>query len=290
MMKDVMYFAPTEMSEALKLLDQYGEKATILAGGTDLVPKINYDDLKPDVLVYIGGLGLDYIKEGDGKLVIGAATPTAKIAASELVARTASALADAARQSGAVTVRNAATIGGNLGNASPAADLATALLALDAQLLLRSSKGDRRVALKDFFMGPGRTVLKPGELIVEVSIPLSKGRAVFLKLGRRKAMTLSVVNVAVHLEMDGKRRWEKLACQEARIALGSMAPTPLRCAKAEGLLRGKVLDKALIAQCAAEAVAESSPIDDQRATAWYRKIAGTVLVSRALAQAAGIEL
>jgi CO/xanthine dehydrogenase FAD-binding subunit len=189
-----------------------------------------------------------------------------------------------------VTVRNAATIGGNLGNASPAADLATALLALDAQLLLRSSKEDRRVALKDFFMGPGRTVLKPGELIVEVSIPLSKGRAVFLKLGRRKAMTLSVVNVAVQLEMDGKRRWEKLGCQEARIALGSMAPTPLRCAKAEGLLKGKVLDKALIAQCAAEAVAESSPIDDQRATAWYRKIAGTVLVSRALAQAAGIEL
>lgn len=289
-MKDVMYFAPTEMSAALKLLDQHGEKATILAGGTDLVPKINYCDLKPDVLVYIGGLGLDYIREDDGKLVIGAATPTAKIAASELVAKKASSLADAARQSGAVTVRNAATIGGNLGNASPAADLATTLLVLDAQLLLRSARGDRSVALKDFFIGPGRTVLKPGELIVEVSVPLSKGKAVFLKLGRRKAMTLSVVNVAVHLEMDGKRRWEKLTCQEARIALGSMAPTPLRCAKAEGLLKGQVLDKALIAQCAAAAVAESSPIDDQRATAWYRKQAGTVLVGRALAQAAGIEL
>ncbi len=289
-MKDVMYFAPTEMSGALKLLDQYGEKATILAGGTDLVPKINYCDLKPDVLVYIGGLGLDYIREDDGKLVIGAATPTAKIAASELVAKKASSLADAARQSGAVTVRNAATIGGNLGNASPAADLATTLLVLDAQLLLRSAKEDRSVALKDFFIGPGQTVLKPGELIVEVSVPLSKGKAVFLKLGRRKAMTLSVVNVAVHLEMDGKRRWEKLTCQEARIALGSMAPTPLRCRKAEGLLKGQVLDKALIAQCAAEAVAESSPIDDQRATAWYRQQAGTVLVGRALAQAAGIEL
>lgn len=289
-MKDVMYFAPTEMSGALKLLDQYGEKATILAGGTDLVPKINYCDLKPDVLVYIGGLGLDYIREDDGKLVIGAATPTAKIAASELVAKKASSLADAARQSGAVTVRNAATIGGNLGNASPAADLATTLLVLDTQLLLRSAKEDRSVALKDFFIGPGQTVLTPGELIVEVSVPLSKGKAVFLKLGRRKAMTLSVVNVAVHLEMDGKRRWEKLTCQEARIALGSMAPTPLRCAKAEGLLKGQVLDKALIAQCAVEAVAESSPIDDQRATAWYRQQAGTVLVSRALAQAAGIEL
>jgi len=289
MMKDVMYFAPTEMSGALKLLDQYGEKATILAGGTDLVPKINYCDLKPDVLVYIGGLGLDYIREDDGKLVIGAATPTAKIAASELVAKKASSLADAARQSGSVTVRNAATIGGNLGNASPAADLATTLLVLDAQLLLRGAKGDRGVALKDFFIGPGQTVLTSGELIVEVSIPISKGKAVFLKLGRRKAMTLSVVNVAVHLDIGG-RRGEKLTCQKARIALGSMAPTPLRCTKAEGLLKDKVLDKALIAQCAVEAVAESSPIDDQRATTWYRKQAGTALVGRAIAQAAGIEL
>ena len=188
-----------------------------------------------------------------------------------------------------MTVRNAATIGGNLGNASPAADLATTLLVLDAQLLLRGAKGDRGVALKDFFIGPGQTVLTSGELIVEVSIPISKGKAVFLKLGRRKAMTLSVVNVAVHLDIGG-RRGEKLTCQKARIALGSMAPTPLRCTKAEGLLKDKVLDKALIAQCAVEAVAESSPIDDQRATTWYRKQAGTALVGRAIAQAAGIEL
>jgi carbon-monoxide dehydrogenase medium subunit len=105
---------------------------------------------------------------------------------------------------------------------------------------------------------------------------------VFLKMGRRRAQTLSVANAAVQLEMDGA------VCKDARIVLGSMAPTPLRCVKAEALIKGKSLDETLIAECAATAVAESSPIDDQRATAWYRKKVGTVLVARALTQAAGI--
>ena len=281
-MKEAMYFAETEMSKAIKLLGQLGKKAVILAGGTDLVPKINYYKLQPEVLVYIGKLGLDYIQEKNRKLIIGAATSMAKIAASKLVAKKAGALAEAARQAGTAAIRTAATIGGNLANASPAADLATPLLAMDAELLLRSGKGKRVVALKDFFRRPGQTVLRPGELIVEVSIPPPAGRTVFLKLGRRKALTLSVVNVAVRLEMDGHK------CQDARIAMGSVAPTPLRCTRAERLLKGQEVDKALIAQCAAEALAACQPVDDQRATAWYRRQAGTVLVARALAQAAGL--
>jgi CO/xanthine dehydrogenase FAD-binding subunit len=282
-MKGTLYFAQTNVRETLKLLSQYGRKATILAGGTDLVPKINYYELKPDVLVYIGDLGLDYIREKGGKLLIGAATPMAKIAASKLVAKKASALGEAARQAGTAAVRTAATIGGNLANASPAADLAPPLLAMDAELLLMSSQGKRIVALKDFFKGPGKTVLKPGELIAEISMTMPKGKTVFLKLGKRKAMSLSVVNVAVCLDMEGKR------CKRARIAVGSVAPTPLRCNGAEALLMGKKVDPELIAQCAAEAMAASTPIDDQRATAWYRKQAGTALVGRALAQAAGVE-
>ena len=282
-MKDTLYFARTNVRETLRLLTQYGRKATILAGGTDLVPKINYYELKPDVIVYIGGLGLDYIKEKGGKLMIGAATSMAKIAASKMVAKKASALAEAARLAGTAAVRTSATIGGNLANASPAADLAPPLLAMDAELLLMSSKGKRTVALKDFFRGPGKTVLKPGELIAEVSMPVPKGKTVFLKLGKRKAMSLSVVNVAVRLDMGGKK------CQGARIALGSVAPTPLRCTKAEALLMGKGIDQPLIAQCATEAMAATTPVDDQRATAWYRKQAGTALVARALAQAAGLK-
>ena len=281
-MKDVLYFAPTDVGEAVKLLAQYGDKATILAGGTDLVPKINYYELKPDVLLYIGGLGLDYIKEAGGKLVLGATTPTAKIAASNLIAQKAPALAEAARLTGSPAIRTAATLGGNLANASPAADLAAPLLAMDAELLLQSAAGQRTVALQDFFTGPGHTALQPGELIVEVAFPLPKGRTAFLKLGRRKAMTLSVVNVAVHLQMEGS------LCRQARIALGAMAPTPLRCRQAEALLQGHNLDQTLITQAANAAIAESKPIDDQRATAWYRQQAGKALVARALAQAAGL--
>jgi carbon-monoxide dehydrogenase medium subunit len=281
-MKEAMFFGETEISKAVKLLGQYRKKAVILAGGTDLVPKINYYKLKPEVLVYIGNLGLDYIREKNGKLIIGATTSMAQIAASKLVARKAHALAQAARQAGTTAIRTAATIGGNLANASPAADLATPLLAMDAELLLRSDKGKRTVPLKDFFTGPGTTVLRPGELIVEISIPPIKGKTAFLKLGRRKAMTLSVVNVAVRLEMGGKK------CKDARIAMGSVGPTPLRCTRAEDLLKGKGPDRALIAQCSGEAMAACSPVDDQRATAWYRRQAGTALVARALAQAAGL--
>lgn len=282
-MKDVMYFAPTAIDEAIKLLAEYGERATVLAGGTDLVPRINTYQLKPDVLLYIGGLDLDYVKEADGKLVIGAATKTAELASSALVAEKAGALAEGARRSGSVAIRNAATIGGNLANASPAADLATPLLVMDAELHLAGTRGKRVVAMKDFFTGPGGTVLKPDELVMEIHVPPVKGKTVFHKLGRRKALTLSVVNVAVRLDMADHR------CKDARLALGAMAPTPMRCPKAEEMLRGKALDEALITKCAAEAVAESSPIDDQRATAWYRQKAGVAAVARALRQAVNIQ-
>lgn len=281
-MKETLFFAPKQIEEALKLLAEYGEKATILAGGTDLVPKINTYELRPEVLVYIGSLGLDYLQLERGELVISAGTRTALLAADPWVAEKASALAEAARRTGCIATRNAGTIGGNLANASPAADLATPLLVMDAKLLLVNSRGRRVLDVKDFFFGPGKTALKPDELILEISIPSLRGKTVFLKLGRRKAMTLSVVNAAVRLDMMGK------TCKEARIALGSMAPTLIRCKRAEQILEGKVLDQALITECAEEAIAESQPIDDQRATAWYRKKAGAALVYRALAQAAGV--
>ncbi|MBP1718435.1 MAG: aldehyde oxidase and xanthine dehydrogenase, middle chain [Deltaproteobacteria bacterium] len=282
-MGEALYFAASTMSEAMKLLGQYGKKAVILAGGTDLVPRINTYGLKPGALIYIGKLGLDYIKEEKGRMVIGAATPMAKIAGSKLVAKKASALAEAALQAGTAAVRTAGTIGGNLANASPAADLATPLLVLDADLSLVSQKKKRVVALKEFFKGPGQTLLQPGEMIKEISFPIPKGKTAFVKLGRRKALTLSVVNAAVRLEVKRKK------CQEIRIALGSVAPIPLRCPKAEGLLTDQEVSRDLIEQCASEAMAASSPIDDQRASAWYRKKAGVAVVARALAKAAGLE-
>jgi CO/xanthine dehydrogenase FAD-binding subunit len=282
-MREVSYFAPTEVGEAVKLLAEYGDKAAVLAGGTDLVRQLNYYEIKPAVLLYVGGLGLSYIKEEGGKLVIGSGTTTAQLIDSDLVAEKFGVLAAAARTHGSPAIRSVATIGGNLGTASPAGDLIPALMVMDAEVLLASAAGERVVALKDFFTGPGETVRKPTELIVEVRVPLRAGKAVFQKLGKRKAQVCSIVTATVRLEMDGG------VCKDARIVLGSMAPTPLRCTKAEALLKGKALDKALIDECAAQAVAEGSPITDQRATAWYRQKAGTALVARAVAQAAGVE-
>ncbi len=282
-MKEALYYVATDLKDVMKLLAEYRERAVILAGGTDLVPKINTYSFKPEVLIYIGKLGLDYIKEENGRICIGAATPMAKIVTNELLAQKATALVEAAGKAGTAAVRTTATVGGNLANASPAADLATPLLVCDAEVSLVSAEGNRVVPLKDFFKGPSQSVLQPGELMTEISFVIPKGRTTFLKLGRRKALTLSVVNVAVRVDLDGQQ------CKEARIALGAVAPTPLRCPKAEGLLQGKEVDRNLISDCAIEAMAASSPIDDQRASAWYRKQAGTALVARALSQAAGLK-
>ena len=281
-MNDVGYFAPADIGDALKLLVDYGDKAIVLAGGTDLVPAINYYELKPENLIYIGNLGIDGIKEENGKLVLGAAATTASIAASDLVAQKAPTLAQAASLSGSVATRTVATVGGNLANASPAADLGCALMGMDAEIVLASAKGNRTVPISEFFTGPGETVRNPDELLQEIRVPVAAGNTAFLKLGRRKALTISVANTAVYLKMDGKK------CGEARIALGAMAPTLLRCSKAEEMIKGKTLDTTAIGECAAQAVAESAPIDDQRGTAWYRMRAGEALVGRALAQAAGI--
>jgi carbon-monoxide dehydrogenase medium subunit len=283
-MRETLYFAEKNVEDTLSLLALYGKRAVVLAGGTDLVPRINCYKLKPEVLVYIGNLGLGYIREKGGRLLIGAATPLAEIAACRKVAKKAAALSEAARLVATAAVRTTATIGGNLANASPAADLAIALLAMDADLQLQSEKGERVVALKDFFKGPGETLLNPGELIIEVSLPLLQGNCVFLKLGRRKALSLSVVNTAIRLDVSGS------ICREARIAVGAVAPTPIRCFEAEALLLGRSIDRELISRCAATAISVGRPIDDQRASAWYRKEAGTALVARALARAAGMEM
>ncbi len=282
-MGDVSYFAPTDLGEAVKLLAQYGKQATILAGGTDLARKINYHEFKPEVLLYVGKLGLGYIKRVDETLVIGAGTPLAQILSSEVVAQSAPALVHAAEQHSSVAIRTAATLGGNIANGSPAADMVIPLIAMDAKLRLISAKGERFMAVQDFFVGPEQTKLESGELITDVHIPSVKGQVVFLKLGKRKAQACSIVVTAVRLEMAGG------VCEAASIVLGSMAPTPLRCVKAEKMLVGKAVDQALVAQCAATAIGESSPIDDVRATAWYRRKAGTALVAQALSRAAGLE-
>ena len=287
---NIKYLAPKSLEEALDSLEEFGDRAKVLAGGTDIVPRINNYEQAPSLLVYIEGLSLRYIQEIDRKIVIGSFTTWSDLIESSTIRDAVGVLSDAAKLGGTMATRNAATIGGNLANASPAADLVPPLLVLESELVLISKSGERIVPLSEFFIGPGKTVLKQDEIIKEVHIPKAHGATAFQKLGRRKAMTLSVVNAAARLEFDDNKIDVNKKCSGAYIAIGSVAPTPIRCYEAEKALVGKALNRSIIWECASIAIAEASPINDQRATAWYRNKAGVSVVARAVAEAACVQI
>ena len=279
-MAEGQFFKATDPQEACDLLAQYGGKARLLAGGTDLMVAVNQRQLSPEVLVYLGDSGLNYINSESDNLVIGAATPFTDIMGSNLVREEAPLLAEVISHIASPAIRNVGTIGGNLANGSPAADSATALLALGASLKLVSKAGDRVVAVEEFFTGPGETTLEPTELIQEVIVPKQAGGAkwAYRKLGKRKAQTLSIVSVAICCPLDGGQ------CQGTRIALGAVAPTPILASEASALLEGKILSEGLIDESAKAAADASNPIDDVRGSAWYRRRAIEALVRQLLAQ------
>lgn len=283
-MKETEYFAPGTVEEALDLLSRYGSEAKVLAGGTDLVPKLNERKISPGALVFLGNIaGLTYIREEGDSIKIGPLTTYSELLGSSLVRNKIPVLAEAAAQTGDPTVRNAGTMGGNIVTASPSADAATALLALGAELRLVSKNGIRMVALKDFFTGPGKTVLQPDELVEDITVPSagSKSCGKFLKLGLRKGMAIAVVNVAVVLSRDANTG----VCQDVGIALGAVSPTPVRASKAEAQLRGAKADEETIKKAAALVAEEINPITDVRAPDWYRRETAKVLVERAIRQA-----
>lgn len=241
--------------------------------------------LQVDCLVDLKGVpelcGVEAV--GGKGLRIGALTTLHEIETSAQVIRDCPALGYAAGCVGSLQVRNRGTIGGNLANASPAADTAPMLLALDAEVELMSVRGSRVLPIDSFFRGPGETALGPAELLARIIVPLQPPgtRAQYLKLGPRRAMDIAVVGVAVSLTMqDG-------ICERARVALGAVGPTPLRARSAEAVLTGKTVDDALAIQAAEAAVADCSPIDDVRASAWYRREMVRVLVRRAIRLALG---
>jgi carbon-monoxide dehydrogenase medium subunit len=283
--KDVQYFAPDTMRKALNLLGTHGSRLRVLAGGTDLVRNMNLEFKIPDKILWIGKLGLEYIRKGDGFLHIGAATRMQTAGASRVLQQKAAAVAQAAGRMAAPPVRSLATLGGNICNASPAADAVCALLALGAEVSLQSRNAKRVIPLDKFFRGPGKTVMKPGELLTEIRLrPTGKGEgSAYAKVGRRQALTLAVLNAAARVELDGRGR-----CVDVRIAIGAAAPTPVRARKAEALLRGKPFTQEAIARAAEAAVGEIKPIDDVHGTAWYRRKLTRVLVARVLAQAGGL--
>jgi xanthine dehydrogenase FAD-binding subunit len=222
---------------------------------------------------------LRYIVQEDGMLHIGALTTFTALLCSPLLGQCAPALAQAAALVGAVQTRNRGTLGGNVANASPAGDALPPLLAMDALVTLVSVRGERAVPLAGLLLGPGDTAIAADKILHHVSLPpLPAGaRSAYLRLGRPKGQAISIASAAVVLQFDGRGRIE-----DARVALGAVAPTAIRCLECEAALHGARLCEDLAAEAGRIAAQECDPIDDVRATARYRRHVVGQLVRRGL--------
>ncbi|OGP26697.1 MAG: hypothetical protein A2038_07970 [Deltaproteobacteria bacterium GWA2_57_13] len=272
---------PRSLPEALEMKKTHGEKAKVLAGGTDLLVLLKDRKLKAEVVMSLSGIrDLNFIRAEKGRgVTLGALATHSSVAASPVIRRQFPDLAEACFQVSCVQIQNLGTVGGNLCNASPAADAAPPLLLADAILILASTRGERRVSIHDFFLAPRQTVLQPDEILKEIFIPEVSGRrgATYLKLGRRRAMEIAIVGVGVAVHLNGSDQ----VASKCRIALGSVAPTPLRARKAEGILTGQEITDQLIEEAAEVAAKEASPISDIRGGAEYRLDMIRVLCRRA---------
>ncbi|MEW6111117.1 MAG: xanthine dehydrogenase family protein subunit M [Thermodesulfobacteriota bacterium] len=279
------YHEPTTLEDALKLLHELGGNARVLAGGTDLLVKMKRKVDKPSHVISVARVpGMDQIIPRNGHAVtIGAGVTAAELARSELLMDRFTPLAIAAGKLGAPPIRNRASIGGNLANARPAADFPPPCMVLNATLKLKSATDERDVPVNDFFRGPGETIIEPNELLVSLHIetppPWSGGS--YIKLGARKALEISMVNVAAMLTLqsaDGP-------IVDARIALGAVAPTPVRAFAAEDLLVGAMPSEELFQKAGEVGVGMCSPITDHRGTMEYRCMMIEVLTKRCLTEA-----
>jgi len=275
------YWAASNLDEALDELDRCGTDAKIIAGGTDLVLNMKKKNILPRRLISIHNLDeLDFIRPDDSEVRIGSLTKHADIAANSFLKKHFPILSEAVGLIGSWQIRNVGTIGGNLCNASPAADSAPPLLVLDAQLILASKTAEKKIALESFLTGPGETDLEPDQILKEIVIELPKrpSAGCYLKLRRRKAVDVSLAGVAFQAEIDPDAK----ILAKVGIALGGVAPTPVRAPEAEAVLDGLPLEEALkkIAECAQIAVNAASPIDDVRATASYRRTIINVFIHR----------
>ena len=275
------YQAPTSVEETLRLLAEHGDRARIIAGGTDLLVEWQRNAGRDCVLIDVTRIPqLDLVRADDEEQIhLGPALTHNQAAYSEILAERGLPLALASSQVGTPQVRNRGTVAGNLVTASPANDTITALWALDARLTLRSVRGRRILSFPDFYAGVRRTAIAPDEMVTDIAFPAlgAHQRGIFLKAGLRRANAIALVNTAVVLTMDGS------AVSAARIALGSVAPTIIRAPEAEQALLGKALGDEGIAEAAGLAAQAAAPISDVRSGAEYRRAAARFLVHRALA-------
>jgi carbon-monoxide dehydrogenase medium subunit len=284
---ELQYSEPTTLREAFKTLSKI-EGARIFAGGTDLMVSIREGKIAPNHLVNIKRIpGLDKVevnKKGD--FSIGALVTVGEVETSSAIRDSFPMLTDAAHQLGSFQVRNRATLGGNLCNSSPSADLAQPLIALGAIAKIIGPRGKRSVKLEDFFTAPGRTVLKRYEILAGIKIPKppQNSHGAFLKHGPRQCMDIATVNAAVVVEMNGK------TCKQCKIVLGAVAPVPMRAKKAEAEIRGKPITDEIVRKVGETAAKECVPISDVRGSAEYRREIVNVLVCRLFGEVLGIKL
>ncbi|MBI5499393.1 MAG: FAD binding domain-containing protein [Deltaproteobacteria bacterium] len=262
------YERPGSLEEALALLARLGEHAVPLAGGTDVALRLRHGLVGTEhTLIDLGGIGLGGLEERGDALVLGAAVRIADLRSSPRVARRAPLLCEATAEFGSPQIRGRATLAGNLGNASPVADLAPALVALGARITLASKDGTRELAVEDLPSGPGKTARRVDELITEVTVPFQRGPGAYERLVYRRQLAIAVGSVAVHTEVrEGKVSW-------ARVAAGAVGPRVLLCPRTAAAIVGLPVGEGAPARLAAAVQAlatETSPISDPRASRAYR--------------------
>ncbi len=279
---DFNYYIPASLQEACTLLAEKGPGAKVLAGGTDLLNKMKHGLAAPEVIISLKKLdqltGIEYIPEKG--VVIGARVTHNTICNSPLLQEKYLSLCEAAHHMANNQIRNVGTIGGNIVNAVPSADLPPILMALGASITLVGTKGERVMALEDFFVGPGQTRIARDEVLTEIVIPdQSLTGSTYMKFGLRRSGSLAVVGVAVAVAMEGN------VCKDASIALGAVAPIPMRAKKAETMIIGKAVNADLLEAVGVCASSECKPISDIRGSEEYRRDMVRVFTKRALRKA-----
>jgi len=268
-MKPFTYKKVYSLQEAFEAVSASKGTSVFMAGGTDILVRIKEGKIKPQCVIDVKGIHeMDGLSLSGDEFYVGALTRIRTLETSPSVLEKVPLLAQAAAKLGSVQVRHRATLGGNLCNASPSADTAPALLVLEAKASIYGKTGAKIIDLDRFFLGPGETVLGEGEILTGLKIPLTRTQkgSIYYKLSTRRAMDLAFVGVAVYLELDEDNRISK-----ARIALGAVAPTPIRVVSAEKLLEGRALSLEAARESAELAAKSCKPISDVRASAEYRR-------------------
>jgi carbon-monoxide dehydrogenase medium subunit len=274
---------PGSLEECVRTLAERGPDAKLVAGGTDLLPQLKNDMLRTGCVIDLSGVSqLRQLTTANGSgLRIGAAVTARTLERDARLQKAYPAISESGALVGSVQIRNLATLGGNLCNAAPSADMAPPLLALDAEAVIAGPKGSRRVPFASFFLGVRRTVLEPGEVLVEISVPHpgSHSGGNYLRHTPRRELDIAVVGVASQLTLASG------VCKKARIALAAVAPVPLRATAAEHVLEGRAVTPELIERAATAAVEAARPISDQRGSADFRRHLVRVLTHRTLTTA-----